>query len=131
MTGAEEVLELRIIFAVLVAVADEHTYGSAGAFSFKDSGKDLHCVAFFAERGTRRFIPRATPVKFALDKFKVDFHTGGHPVDHSADGGTVGFPEGGDFEKSSESVAAHFSIIPFSKRSSHSFFAFSAGEFVF
>ena len=50
MGGAKEVAQVVVVVGMLILVSHQETDGTAGGFSFKNAGKNLHFVSFLARR---------------------------------------------------------------------------------
>ena len=106
MTRTENFRQRRIVFALLIGVADEQGYGSAGGNALQHPGKDLHLISLFSSGG-QSGLTGAAAVEFMLDKLRIHRQTGGDAIDDCAQCRTVGFTKGGDPENFSETAAAH------------------------
>ena len=93
VAGSRAVLDFRIVFGVLVLVADDGAEWRSGEGSvFAESCKELRAVGFLALRGQWRFA-WGTLVQKSLEGLQVHAEACWQSFDDAADGGAVRFPE--------------------------------------
>src|SRR5690606_34342627 len=106
MAGAVHVLQVVVVAALLVLVADDEADGRAERGALEHTAQELHRVALRACRAQGR-AARAAAVQLVLHGIRVERQTRRAAVDDPADGRAVAFTEGDKAEKLAEGVAGH------------------------
>ena len=101
MTGTIGVCDISVISGTLICIADQKRNWSTGSLSFKNSGKDLHQIAFLTGSCITA-LTGLSPVKKNLDIFFTERKTCGTAVENGTDGLAVRFSPGGNHEFFSE-----------------------------
>lgn len=95
-----------VILAALVGILDDDADGGAEGFVFENAAEDLGVVGFGAA-GSDGGLAWPAAIEVILDVGCGEVDACGAAVDDGAQGGTVGFAEGGEAEEISEGVCGH------------------------
>jgi hypothetical protein len=106
MAGAVLVLDVAVVAAALVRVAEEQADGGAVGASLEDAAPDFGEVGFLPLGGEFR-LPRHAPLQVGEEVVHAEFQPGGAAVDDAEVARPVADARGGDAEEFAEGIACH------------------------
>ena len=106
VAGTEGLLDLAIVLAALVGVADQQRDRRTGGLAPVDPGEDLHLVRLVPLRGVAA-APGGAALEIVAKLLRRDRQPRRTAVDHTADRRPVAFAEGRDGQELAEGIAGH------------------------
>ena len=106
MIRPEHLLDLLVVVAALIGVADQQCDWRAGGLALEDPGEDLDLIGLLALRDVLRGA-RFASIQVCLQIGLAQCQTRWTAIDDAADGRTMAFAEAGDREQRAEDIAGH------------------------
>ena len=104
MARAKRLQDVAVVLAALVGVANQQANRRAGGDALVHARQNLNRIGLVA-LGDVAAGARAAAVQVGLNVGLAKRHAGWAPVNHAANGGSVGFTKVGDGEEGSEGAA--------------------------
>ncbi|MNZ52926.1 hypothetical protein D3C78_707900 [compost metagenome] len=106
MGRAEQVFDRRVVFGLLVGVANQQADGATGGTALENPGKDFDFIGFLTLGGVPAGAGLA-PVEVVLQVGQGNFQARRTAVDNGDQRRTMAFASGGDSEQLAVGIAGH------------------------